>query len=659
MAKRTKPRRVGGVLVFYSRDSSGRTEQSPAEYVEHALRIAQKDGLRFNGSPQVIDKMISAGQSVSGDIYFDREVQGHIMTRPALDALLRRIEDDLTVGDLFIPRRDRLSRPDNPLEAMEFEIAIRRRGVRIHFQDKVVEPLQVGERADLCSLITGLFDYEASGQFRGELAAKTLPALTSLIKKGFSAGGRAPFFLSRWLIDPQGNPVRQLVDGETVRMAGHHVSWLPGPAEKMALAIEIVGMLERMPASQVAAELNKRGVPAPDAGRKRTDNGVTHEVRGIWHQNTITNVVRSMTLMGVICYGRRGMGDQRRLGPEGVRLLTDTDLGDDGKPKIVLNPKDQWVIGRAKFDPPIEPERLLRLIEELDRRGMSQQGKARSRDPARNPLGARVFDMNCGALMYRDSCQRKGIKSFLYSCSTYSTSKGQECSHNQIDGPTASNFCLSVLRQNLASPTLLERVRSRLETLAGEENENDGHEVEIREKKAQLRAAQTELERIETNYARAESEVGFRALGRQLGLQTEKVQRLERELSELQSFEDKASPDVEIEAALGFVKRLQEYSTAGSDFTDARNLFELTNLRLFVGFRPVAWGKRGVNKPTGGIITWGNSDPPVRIYERKRGRNATEVALGQEVCPPHVGEGIVPSEGEEISLGNVSRGEEI
>src|SRR5207302_35645 len=83
-------------------------------------------------------------------------------------------------------------------------------------------------------------------------------------------GGRPPFGFRRWLAREDGAPVRQLIDGEYVKMAGHHVVWLPGPEEELAVVHRILEMLETMPASRVAATLTAEGVPTPDAGRTRS-----------------------------------------------------------------------------------------------------------------------------------------------------------------------------------------------------------------------------------------------------------------------------------------------------------------------------------------------------------------------------------------------------
>ena len=190
-----------------------------------------------------------------------------------------------------------------------------------------------------------------------------------------------------------GTPVRQLAEGEYVKRAGHHVVWLPGPDEELALVHRILELLETLPASRVAARLTAEGVPPPDAGRWRTDGGVKHPTSGVWHQSTIVNIARNPLLQSVVEYGRRSLGDRLRFTPQGPRELLDSDLRHDGQAKVVANPPPVRVQATASFAPLVEPERHQRLLAQLDARAGRQRGKPRSTDLTRNPLGGRVFDM--------------------------------------------------------------------------------------------------------------------------------------------------------------------------------------------------------------------------------------------------------------------------
>lgn len=155
--------------------------------------------------------------------------------------------------------------------------------------------------------------------------------------------------------------------------------------------------------------------------------------------------------MAVAAYGRRGIGDKMRFTPAGPRNLQQRDFRPHGQPKVICNSQSEMISGPACFEPLVDAERHRRLLATLDARAGTQRGKPRARDPNRNPLGGRVFDMNCGWPMYRIPYG----KTFRYGCGCYQQSHGAACDHNYVDGPTASRFLLGCLRQRLLWPTLL------------------------------------------------------------------------------------------------------------------------------------------------------------------------------------------------------------
>src|SRR6266496_3362965 len=98
MAKRTPQIRVGGRAVFYHRDSTGRHDQTPGQYVEWAVRDCATQKLTFDGSREAMNSLLRTGGVVAGDIYLDFDVQGHLLSRPALDAMLQRISQDMSIS---------------------------------------------------------------------------------------------------------------------------------------------------------------------------------------------------------------------------------------------------------------------------------------------------------------------------------------------------------------------------------------------------------------------------------------------------------------------------------------------------------------------------------------------------------------------------------
>src|SRR5439155_26753360 len=131
-------------------------------------------------------------------------------------------------------------RPDDPLDALKLETVLREGGLTLVFMDRVLAPLSKGSRRDVGELIVAMLDYNYAGESRRELAQKMIYAQTNLARAGYSVGGRPPYGFRRWLVREDGTATRQLADGEKVRMPGHHVVWLPGPEEELAVIRRIV-----------------------------------------------------------------------------------------------------------------------------------------------------------------------------------------------------------------------------------------------------------------------------------------------------------------------------------------------------------------------------------------------------------------------------------
>ena len=302
--------------LFYHRDSGGKAEMTPAQYVEWARREAKEEVL-FDGTPERIEAMIREDRFADGDLFLDYDVKGNLLSRPGLDALFREALGDPRVTHIFIPRRDRLARPDDPIDGVKLETRLRAAGKTLVFMKLTLPPLRKGQKADIAETITAVVEYDRSDEERIDLAQKILDAQVALARLGYSTGGRPPFGFRRWLAKEDGTRVRELAECERVRMPGHHVVWLPTAEAELEVVRRILAMLETMPSSQVAARLTAEGIPSPDAGRLRKDRGIKHPVSGVWHQTTVVNIARNPLLVAVATYGLRSMGDKLRFTPSG------------------------------------------------------------------------------------------------------------------------------------------------------------------------------------------------------------------------------------------------------------------------------------------------------------------------------------------------------
>lgn len=137
-------REAKGRALFYTRDSEARYEMTPGEYVAWASKNAAQLGLSFDGTPDGIEQMIVGGHSVHGDLFLDYGVSGNLLSRPGLDALIKAALGDKAVTHILIPRRDRLARPDDPMDGVNGEPAPQgRHDPGFHGSD-LVAPVQEG-----------------------------------------------------------------------------------------------------------------------------------------------------------------------------------------------------------------------------------------------------------------------------------------------------------------------------------------------------------------------------------------------------------------------------------------------------------------------------------------------------------------------------------
>ena len=603
-----------GSGLFYTRDSGGKHETTPGEYVKWARRRAMELNVTFNPTVADIESMIRNEEAIRGDLYLDYDVAGDELSRVGLNALFARAVSDEKVSHVFIPRRDRLARPTAPIDAIQMENVLRQNGLTIVFMDRSLLPIQTGRRPDTAEQITALLDYDAAGKHGRDLSDKMVHCQIALATGGFSTGGRAPFAFDRWLVRRDGERVRKLQDGEILRMAGHHVVWLPADDERLSLALRIREMLLTTPATQIAKILNAEGIPSPDAGRVRKDNGVRHEVSGLWHAPTIVNIGRNPLLAAIVRYGLRSMGKFNRFTADGPRELTDADLRADGKPRVIRNAADDQIQSEALFEPivSLEEHESLKLI--LDKRAGTQRGKARSRAPKRNPLGARIYDMDCTWPMYR---VQQG-KSFRYKCGLYQQSHGQRCNHNHVDGPTATQFVLSSIRQQLLSPSLLPKLESQLRKLAERDEGDEAGRAALQEVnriRSEICQVTAKIERTEENLALADGKDEYRAVStvfKKLHAQ-KKLLANSLAVAEAESNRsvDSASGIAEATAAAEY---LAELAASDDGLASATELFQATDARLFLAFQQFRPGKRILNRLKRGVVVFGNAEDPIEKY---------------------------------------------
>lgn len=602
-------RSVAGIGLFYTRDSEGRSEHAPPGYVSWALREAVQHGVTLNGTPKAMEEMIRCELHRSGDLYLDYGISGNHLQRPGLDALRARALSDRQVSHIFIPRRDRLARPDQPTAAMEIEMQLRSAGLTIVFMNSVVGPLKNGARVEMADLLMMAIDYHVSGEFRRELAEKLITAKIRLAELGFSIGGEPPYGGQRWLCSADGTPKRALLPREYVKMPGHHVVWLPDDT-KLKVVHRILDLVETMPVKRVARILNEEGIPSPNAGRTYKRNGVTLETSGLWTGNTIKHIVSHPFLLGLMEYGKRSSGDQMRFTPTNPRQLEDADFTEAGKLKTVINPTEQRRQTPIPGIPSVvaDQEQLARVKAILDERGRHLKGKPRAKNNAVNPLGGRIYDMNCGWPMYRYHRRKK----FCYTCALYQNSEAQCCHHNTVNGEQSTRLVVSAIQQYCGRPEQLNKLREKLGELARQEVGQNPHAEKRTTLENELRKLNKNLDTAGRNMTFADNDEIREVMFRNYNELKAQRDRLQAELANLPEQAPPYNAEQAVEAALAGLTQLADSAKAEASTTE---LIRAANAKLFLRFEERWQGKRKFNVLPGGILTLGAAPPPIPLYE--------------------------------------------
>jgi len=599
------PRPVAGRALFYTRDSEGRGDCAPPQEVRWAIEKARALDLRFRGAPEEIERMMREGRSSSGDLFLDYGISGNIVERAGLEALRREAKRDQGVSHILIPRRDRLIRPDNSMDGLNLELSFRREGLTFVFRDHVLGPVGRNGQIGIQDLVVGLFEYEQSGKFRRELADKLLRAQVQLAEQGFSIGGSPPYGFERWLVRLDGFRVRKLVPREHVKMVGHHVIWWPSDQAKIDTIARIFILIETMKASQIANLLTDERIPPPGAEFDSTAY--------MWHRTTIRNIVRSPIYMAVREYGKRSEGDRLRFTPAGPRELTDEDYNEAGKPRTVINPPDQRIKRDLTFPPLVDRGQFEKLQGVLDARAGTQRGKKRERHKSENPLGCRIFDLNCGWPMYRLS--RRGT--YFYTCGLNVQTNSAVCSHNTVPGPATANFVLACIRQRAMETSTLQRLRARIREIAELEMGVDRRDSEREAATKELKKITRELQLVSNNLAFAESDEERLAIRAVFNSLQASKQRVEAKLAECsQSVDSTAQLDREVDLALAGLEQVRELAAnTAESATATTELFRALDVKLYVHFETVTQGRRELNIQRGGVLTFGSTSPPLPLYE--------------------------------------------
>ncbi len=674
--------------LVYLRRSTEKQEISLPKQLEWAIVAAKQHGVILDAALADLVHMQAHRLHSHKSIRLDDGISGSDLTRPGFLALNRDAIADATISHVFFFKRDRFARPDDAMEGSTIEKKLLFAGISVVHSDGLTLPVRRGEQNIMRDLEL-LLPYYQGGEELRKHAERVLGTQQKLAEGGYRVGGNAPYGFVRVLVNASGTIMEELAPGKTVRQEGCHVRVIPRFPEKIVVWLQILEWkASGWGIKRISKALNDRGIPSPDAGRTRTDHGVRHLVSGKWNHNTVADLCRNATILGIQEYGKRSEGTLRRVGTDGPRLLDENrDFTADGKVRVINNDPSLRIrkeVGEPKFD----QQRWATIQQQMDDRGRCQRSVPRAKDPSRYPLACRLVDLTdeCGSILYGRTNQNRAV----YTCGRYLRTSAAECSSNQVDAEATLRFTLLTLRQLVSlngrrdklRQKLLERARREVDVPAASARTSD-----LARLKAQHAELQYQCKTIEYRMAREKVESLYSALSRQfqsaeseLAATAELIRRHESVASTVELHR----PEAQAEAALALLDDVTRISADPAARADVNPLLKRLGLWIGFTFRPVVKGKkRIVQRLVSGRMVFGNRPLPVPLFGRDNVDtrpngcecvpNQSDSRKQQEV--PTTGAGMVPvpaavsgdcppvrpisDQPEGISITKVSRGEKI
>lgn len=604
----------------YLRRSTSAQESSLETQLQWAIDQARRLGIPLRATLDDLAHMQLHRLTHYSDIYLDDATSGSKTRRPAFDALLTELEANLAISHLLVFKRDRFGRPKDPLDMMVIERDIREMGVTVVMSDGTVDPAtsrqeRIGQSA------MSLFGYYESGEYSRKLSERIVLSLSSLAAEGYSTGGKPPYGFGRFLCDANDNVIEELEPGRRVRQRGCHVRLLPSDPEKIGVWIQILEWLEcEWGFKRVADELNRLGIPSPDAGCTRHDNGVEHVVSGKWNFTTIKSLAENKIITGIKVYGRYGEGVHNRLGTDGPRPVEQDELHADGSGRYVENDPSVWIEARAGGEVLFDPERWERLQEKLRARSTPESGKRKAKDPAAYPLTPRVFDLTdgCGSLMHGSIRQDRGPGTPLYRCARYMKSP-RFCHHNNVNAEALLQFTLKTIAARVQRAGGAEKIRAALVArakAAGSRSKAKSPEDALRSQihakverlRQQIEQAPRRILEAEDAEVRTMMHAALRDLRAELADQEKALREVEARTPYRPATLD---IDAEVQKALGVIQRIETVCGDPVAREQVPRLLSDLGVRIGLTFREGRAEKnRKVRRLQGGIIAFGNRPLP-------------------------------------------------
>lgn len=324
-------RAEGNRMKAWWTTSDGQEDQRPrpraVAYYRHSAEIGQENSVEIQQ-----DNVRSFAEKHGLDIvqeFADRGKSGlNAEGRPAFNDMMEwvRTRDDFElILVLDVSRWGRFQ--DTDLSA-HYESLCRQHGKQVIYT-------HIGFTRDEDRLVSQLrksIDRYQSAEYSRKLSETVFEGAVKVATQGYRPGGAPPYGCHRLMLDESKRPDRVLLPGQRKAVQNGRVVLVPGDPAQVEVVQEIFllfvekGFNER----QIAGRLNSRRVPSPGGVR--------------WSETSIRHILTNQQYAGAVVYNKTTQ-----------RLKT----------KRRTNPRGEWVITPAAYDPVVPPELFERAQEIL------------------------------------------------------------------------------------------------------------------------------------------------------------------------------------------------------------------------------------------------------------------------------------------------------